>query len=170
MQVELTAEPVYRPGGRVVARLLAGVQIGTLAAGVILVFFAVAAWLDGQTAWRYPNLYAATFYGYRAARPDFLSSTLAGAGLIIVERVVAATMFSLITPASLGALRSLAWGVSFGLVWHWCTHFWLWKWADPLLLAYGSNGVFWTAGILLGFCLAMIPALQRSLLRDFLLK
>ena len=99
-------------------RLLAGVECGVVAGGVMLVYIMLDAALGGSSLWSVVNLFSSTFYGASALGGAFRRSTVTGLAWHVWSSGVLGLMISLalrpflrrpVRCALVGALLSIGW-------------------------------------------------------------
>jgi hypothetical protein len=142
---------------------LAGVQAGVLGGLVMLAALSVAALLEHDAWWSYPNLIGATFYGTRALRSGAGWPTVAGISFQLVIAGCAGALFALTfgrTKAPLRAVLGVAWGA---LLFYLSRK--MYQEIAPLVALYAPDTSMLLGHMLLGAFLGRVRSAQTSAAR-----
>jgi hypothetical protein len=125
----------------------------------------IAALLGTEQASFFPlRLVAASFLGHEALDPISVGPVLLGALLGALAAVVLALVFTSILPRDLGALRSVAAGLAFGVAAWAVTWFAAVRLVDPVLFAAGEPLDVLLLNLLFGAVMGLLlPPLRRLL-------
>ena len=139
-------------------RLLAGLETGTLAGLVMLLWFALEALRRGMVWYAIPNLLGSAFYGPAALRAGLGRVTLAGISLELAHAGLAGAVFGLIAAKITGFGRALMFGLTAGLVDYAVLYFVVWRHTAPLLARHSPEPATLLAHLLYGVVLSRLPA------------
>jgi len=149
-------------GGSLGARVSAGLQAGTLAGTVMLLWIMTAAWVQGQSFWTIPNLLAYTFYGNRMYRPDFVWRTWSGLALHFFFALVLAVVFAAVLPERAKARTAVFVGIAYGLCLYTAAGVWFWDRFNPPMALYGRQSFVLAGYMLFGLALGAVPLFREA--------
>jgi hypothetical protein len=144
-------------------KALAGLEVGILGGIVMLIWFAAHSMLLNQRWFAIPNLLASTFYGDLAFRSGFGKVTLAGIALHLCASGVLGTLFGLFLPLGQSRTRIFLIGMVVGLSWYYVLFGAFWKFVNPLVPLYSSEGTMVIGHALFGACLGRCTRALKSL-------
>ena len=101
---------------------LSGLKAGVLGALAICVFMSVAALIDRDPWWSYPNLLATAFYGPRGLHLGLGWPTVAGLAFQVLMGGVAGILFGVTFAGVQSGARLLLLGIIWGVSWYYLTH------------------------------------------------
>ncbi len=149
-------------------RALSGLEVGILASAIMLLWVTLGCWLQGQSFWTIPNLLAATFYGGRMLRPDFVMRTFAGLALHFAIGGMVGALYGVLRPSSWPAFTTSFMGMLYGVVLYSLGTLWFWKRVNGMMAVYSTQTFILVGYVLFGLALGLIPSRLRSLERHFL--
>ena len=149
-------------------RALSGLEVGILASAIMLVWVGLGCWIQGQSFWTVPNLLAATFYGGRMLRPDFVWRTCAGLAMHFAIGGLVGTLYGVLRPISWPAFTTSFMGILYGVTLYSLGTLWFWKRVNGMMAVYSTQTFILVGYVLFGVALGLIPSRLRSLERHFL--
>lgn len=149
-------------------RALSGLEVGILGSAVLLLWVAFGCWLQGQSFWTIPNLLAATFYGGRMLRPDFVWRTFAGLALHFSIGGMVGALYGVLRPSSWPTFTTSFMGMLYGVVLYSLGTLWFWKRVNGMMAVYSTQTFILVGYLLFGVMLGLIPSRLRALERHFL--
>jgi hypothetical protein len=149
-------------------RALSGLEVGVLASGIMLLWIAFGCWVQGQSFWTIPNLLAATFYGGRMLRPDFVLRTCAGLALHFAIGGMVGALYGVLRPSSWPTFTTSFMGILYGVLLYSLGTLWFWKRVNGMMAVYSTQTFILIGYVVFGVALGLIPSRLRSLERHFL--
>ena len=137
---------------------LSGLKAGVLGALAMCVFMAVAALIDRDPWWTYPNLLATAFYGPRGLQLGFGWPTVAGVAFQVLMGGVAGVLFGMTFASVQSGARLLLLGIIWGVSWYYLTHS-LFRVFARLIPAYAPELALLTAHTMFG---AIVGSVSRN--------
>ncbi len=151
------------PGVQPIWRVLAGVQAGVVAGGVMFLYLALDARLRGSTVWSVINLFSSNFYGVPALGFGFRRTSIAGLAWHIGSSGLLGLCFSvLLAPLTARPLRCSLLGALLCLGWYYGAIRWLWPLWNPLAHRQPFPGLLF-AHLIFGVALGIFPRLLAEL-------
>ncbi len=98
---------------------LAGLQAGMVAAFWMLVWLGISAMWMHRSFFSPMNIMATVFFGDRAIRPGFASTTPSGIALYLMIYSLLGALFAMLVKQRLTGLGTLLVSILFSLVWYW---------------------------------------------------
>ena len=143
---------------------LAGLQAGCLGSLLMIGWWLLGELLQRHSAWTIPNLLATTFYGQRAFRTGFSSSTWSGLAGPIVLYCAAGVGFALAGRERRSGRILLLVGAAAGLGFYWLFFRLAMPHLNPLVPLYAPDRLIALSHLLYGASLAAYPGFARDLL------
>jgi hypothetical protein len=112
---------------------LAGLQSGMIGVLWMLAWLGVSATWQRRSFWTAENLLASAFYGDSAIRSGFASSTVSGLALYLLLYSLLGAALAAIVRDRASHLRTLLFGIAFGLGWYYVSFHWIWRGLLPLV-------------------------------------
>ncbi len=144
-------------------KALAGLEVGILGGIVMLGWFAAHSTVLNQRWFAVPNLLASTFYGDLAFRSGIGKVTLAGIAMHLCASGLIGILFGVFLPLSQSRTRIFLIGMVVGLSWYYVLFGVFWKFVNPLVPLYSSEGTMVIGHALFGACLGLSKRALSSL-------
>jgi hypothetical protein len=141
---------------------LAGLEAGVVGAFVLLAWLMIGSLLSGRSVWSMPNLFATTFYGGGVYRNHLLRASWAGVALIFALYGIMGGVWGAIWKDKSRRWLWL-WGAVAGVGIYFLFFDVLWKYVNPLILAYAPVRQLQIAHVLWGILLARSPMYARRI-------
>lgn len=120
--------------------------------------------IQRRSPWTIPNLLATTFYGERAYRSAFITSTWSGLAAPMVVYCLAAVAFSLLLRERKAGWLLVLTGAATGLLLDWMFFTFAMKYLNPMVPIYSPDRILATSHLIYGIALASYPGFARNLL------
>jgi len=154
------------PSARPLWRLLAGLEAGVVAGGVMLLYLTLDAVLRGSSLWSVLNLFSSNFYGSAALGAAFRKTTVAGlAWHVWLSGLLGVAISLALGPFLSRPLRCALVGALVALAWYYCVVRFLWPHWNPLALRQPFPALLF-AHLLFGVTMGAYPRLLADLLTE----
>jgi len=143
---------------------LAGLQAGCVGTLLMIGWWLFGELLQRRSPWIVPNLLATTFYGERAYRSGFMTSTWSGLAGTFAVYCVTGVVFALIGRERKAGWVFVAIAGAAGLAINWLYFDFVMRRLNPFVPIYSPDRILLISHLLYGLALATYPAFLRGML------